>query len=65
MAFFLKTKSFTLSGRISSAHGVHCDNEPEGVRCKQAIALAIEHSKAVDFVKTGIPEDFRSELRVG
>ena len=51
-------------GRIAIAHLAHADREEEGIYSRKAMQLAILHSTAVDFAKTGVPAKFRPELKV-
>ena len=45
-------------GRIAMAHLAHADREEEGIYSIKAKQLAILHSTAVDFAKTGVPAKF-------
>ena len=51
-------------GRIATAHLVHADREDDGIFSLKAKRLAILHSTAVDFAKTGIPALFPRDLMV-
>jgi hypothetical protein len=51
-------------GQIANSHQAHADFSDDGASCKECIELAKLHSLAVDFVKTGIPAVFPTNLRL-
>lgn len=50
-------------GAISTAHLVHADREPEMAMSKKCLELAVLHSMAVDFAKTGAPAEMPRALK--
>ena len=42
-------------GRIAHAHMGWADSHEDGIKSPECLTLALEHSKAVDYAKTGVP----------
>ncbi|KAL7275453.1 hypothetical protein RUND412_001605 [Rhizina undulata] len=61
--FFVNYMKSDKLGTIASAHLAWADASEDGVMSDQCIQLAAEHSKAVDYVKTGEPAEMNRNLR--
>ena len=50
-------------GKIAVAHLGWADAEDDGIRSEKCLKLAQEHSKAVDYPKTGVPAELTTKLQ--
>ena len=62
-SFFVTHLKHANLSRIAVAHRYWADKEPDGVKSAKCLLLALLHSMAVDYCKTGVPAEMPKALR--